>query len=60
MTVLALVSLLTFNCASSKPTNQPVHLTDIVHTKYDEGKTKGLMELLVSGLVIYVLFSIVK
>ena len=58
--VLSLVGLLSFNCASSKPTQNPIeHPIEIVD-KFGEGESKGLMELLITGLVIYMLHSVLK
>ena len=58
--VLSLIGLLSFNCASSKPTQTPIENPIELVDKFGEGESKGLMELLVAGLVIYILHSVMK
>lgn len=54
-----MIGLLSFNCMSSNVGHNTSQPTETVE-KFNEGKSKGLMELLVSGLVIYIMFSFVK
>ena len=58
--VLSLVGLLSFNCASSKPTQNPIEQPVELVDYFGEKESKGLMELLVAGLVIYILHSVIK
>jgi hypothetical protein len=57
--LVSMIGLLSFNCASSNighKKEQPIETVD----KFNEGRSKGLMELLMSGLVIYIMHSMIK
>ena len=54
ISILFCIMLLISSCASSKPTTQkptehPIETVD----KFGEGNSKGLMELLIAGLIFY-------
>ena len=57
--LVSMIGLLSFNCMSSNVGHNTSQPTETVE-KFNEGKSKGLMDLLVSGLVIYIMFSFVK
>jgi hypothetical protein len=60
LVLLSLLSVLSFNCASTKPTQKPIEQPVELVDKFGEGESKGLMELLVAGLVIYILHSVIR
>ncbi len=57
--LVSMIGLLSFNCVSSNIGHKKIQPTETVD-KYNEGRSKGLMELLMSGLVIYIMHSMIK
>jgi hypothetical protein len=62
ITALALSMILISSCASAKPEwdrkPAPDNLIEVMggEDRFSEGKSKGVMEILVSGLILYTLY----
>ena len=53
ISILFCIMLLVPSCASSKPSSNPIEHPIETVDKFGEGKSKGLMELLIAGLILY-------